>query len=221
MLRLLSHHDLMRTFERMLRRAALPFRSSQGFHPKPRLVFALSLPLGVVGHQEIADLELDAGLTAAEVQERLAAQAPPGLHILDTHQVSPRARSLVRALCYGLALPPERTPELRRRADEVLAAAECWVERTRPPVRRVDLRPFLRRLTILPGGAAGYEDTSAGNQDFLEMDLWLTAAGTARPEEVVGLLGLRDLLEAGAVLHRTRLELADTAPAEHTEGGQA
>ena len=37
-LRLLSHHDLMRSFERMLRRAALPLRNSQGFHPKPRLV---------------------------------------------------------------------------------------------------------------------------------------------------------------------------------------
>lgn len=27
-LRLVSHHDLMRTFERMLRRASLPFRST-------------------------------------------------------------------------------------------------------------------------------------------------------------------------------------------------
>src|SRR5262249_5309140 len=29
-LRLLSHHDLMRPFERLLRRASLPFRSSEG-----------------------------------------------------------------------------------------------------------------------------------------------------------------------------------------------
>ena len=58
-LRWLSHHDLLRTFERMLRRSALPFRSTQGFHPHPRLVFALSLPLGVVGVEEVAELELD------------------------------------------------------------------------------------------------------------------------------------------------------------------
>ena len=48
-LRLLSHHDLMRCLERMLRRADLPFKSTAGFHPGPRVVFALSLPLGVVG----------------------------------------------------------------------------------------------------------------------------------------------------------------------------
>src|SRR5262245_30862643 len=58
-LRLLSHHDLLRCFERLLRRAGLPVHRTHGFHPHPRLVFALSLPLGVVGCEEVAELELD------------------------------------------------------------------------------------------------------------------------------------------------------------------
>ena len=41
------------------------------------------------------------------------------------------------------------------------------------------------------------------------MDLWLTPQGTARPEEVLTLLGVNDLLDAGAVLERARLELTD------------
>ena len=41
------------------------------------------------------------------------------------------------------------------------------------------------------------------------MDLWVTPYGTARPEEILDLLGLRDLLEAGAVLERTKLALHD------------
>src|SRR5947209_19229041 len=81
-LRLVSHHDLMRCFERMLRRAGIPFQSTQGFNPKPRLVFALSLALGIVGHEEVADLELTEDLSAEEVQGRLAPQAPPGPEIL-------------------------------------------------------------------------------------------------------------------------------------------
>src|SRR5258707_1039709 len=78
-LRLLSHHDLMRTFERMLRRAALPFRSSQGFHPKPRIIFALSLPLAVIGLEEVAELELADCLAIEELHGRLNRQAPPRL----------------------------------------------------------------------------------------------------------------------------------------------
>jgi hypothetical protein len=41
------------------------------------------------------------------------------------------------------------------------------------------------------------------------MDLWVRSTGMARPDEVLGLLGLHDLLEAGAVIERTRLELED------------
>src|SRR6516225_7516035 len=88
-LRLLSHHDLMRTFERMLRRADLPFRRTQGFHPKPRLVFALSLPLGVVGRDEVVELELDQELPPEEIHDRLARQAPAGLSVTSVRRIDP------------------------------------------------------------------------------------------------------------------------------------
>jgi hypothetical protein len=39
------------------------------------------------------------------------------------------------------------------------------------------------------------------------MDILVTPNGSARPEEVLALLGLGDLVEAGAVLERTRVEL--------------
>src|SRR6476620_623562 len=69
-LRLVSHLDLMRSLERLLRRAALPFRMTEGFHPTPRLVLAQSLPLGVVGHHEVAELELTEETDPDEVLRR-------------------------------------------------------------------------------------------------------------------------------------------------------
>ena len=210
-LRLLSHHDLMRTFERMLRRAALPFRRTQGFHPKPRLVFALSLPLGVVGCEEVVELELEEVLPPEEVRERLARQTPAGLEVLSVRRIDPRAGAQVRRLCYAVAVPPERVHGLAGRVAEVLAAGECWVDRNRPPQRRVDLRPFLHELRLSP--PSGPEGGAR-----LEMDLWLTPSGTARPEELLRLLGLQGLAEAGAVIERTRLELADETVPPIAEG---
>jgi radical SAM-linked protein len=192
-LRLVSHHDLMRCFERMLRRAALPFHCTEGFNPKPRLVFALSLGLGIVGCDEVAELELDAELPTAEIQERLARQAPAGLEILSVERIDRKAGARVQRACYRIPVPPERGPELPERIAAALAAPHCWVDRTRPEPRRLDLRPYLHHLDWQP--------------DFLEMDLLVTPNGTARPDEVLDLLGLRDLLENGAVLERTRLEL--------------
>jgi radical SAM-linked protein len=194
-LRLVSHHDLMRCFERMLRRAELPFRSTSGFHPKPRLVFALSLPLGAVGLNEVVELELDAEVTPEEVGERLARQAPPGLEILSARRIDPRTTAQACGVTYRLPVPPDRAAALSRRLAEALAAPECWVERTRPARKRVNLRPYLRDLR-LEGGA-------------LLMELGVTPTGTARADDVLRLLDLHDLIDAGAVLERTRLELHD------------
>jgi len=227
-LRLLSHHDLMRCFERMLRRAALPVRQSQGFHPKPRLVFALSLPLGVIGCEEVVELELDEILPPEEVRERLVRQCPPGLEILSLRRIDFKAGAQVRSLTYRIALPAERVEETGRRAAELLAAPECWAERTRPEPRRVNLRPWLRTLKVDGGWwmVDGEAQTILSSPSTihhppstrLEIELCLTPAGTARPEEVLAALGLSDLLEAGAVLERARLELVDESPPSLAEG---
>jgi radical SAM-linked protein len=194
-LRLISHHDLMRCFERMLRRAALPFHSTEGFNPKPRLVFALSLALGIEGHAEVVELELDESLSPEEVQTRLAQQAPAGLEILAVRRIVPKTTARPERVCYRLPVPPERRNELPARVAQWLAEKHCWIERTRPQRRRLDLRAYVRQVRVLPDG--------------LEIDLWITPQGTARPEEIVQALELGDLLEAGAVLQRTLLELSD------------
>jgi radical SAM-linked protein len=197
-LRLISHHDLMRCFERMLRRAALPYRSTSGFNPKPRLVFALSLSLGVVGGEEIVDLELDEVLAPEDIHRRLAAQTPAGLDILSVERIDARQSAHVRRATYRIALPAGRPPDLPERIKAFLTAPDCWIERSRPEARRFDLRAYVHDVRHMP--------------DSLEMDLHVTPNGTARPEEVLAQLGLRDLLDAGLVLERTRLQLEDEGP---------
>jgi radical SAM-linked protein len=199
-LRLISHHDLMRCFERMLRRAALPYRCTEGFNPKPRLVFPSPLPLGVIGCQEVADLELDAELAAEEVRERLVRQAVAGLDILEVERIDGRKTVHARLACYRVSLPPDPCSDLPRRIAALLSSPACWVERQRPHRRKLDVRPYVQDIRLVP--------------EALEMDLVITPSGTARPEEILNFLGLGDLLEQGSAIERTSLELDDEpAPA--------
>jgi uncharacterized protein (DUF2344 family) len=228
-LRMISHHDLMRCFERMLRRAALPFRSTEGFNPKPKMAFALSLALGIEGWDEVVELELESPSVATsspespseteppapassepeaveiisekDLHQRLAAQAPAGLQILTVRRIEPRLKAQPRRAVYQIDLPPERCHGVPERIIAVLAESETWVERTRPETRRVNVRPYLRDLRL--------------DGTTLEMDLWVTPTGTARPDDILGLLELSDLLTSGAVLRRTLLELHD----ESADGG--
>src|SRR5207249_4458644 len=107
-------------FERMLRRAGLPFHCTEGFNPKPRLLFALPLQLGVIGCQEVAELELDAELTPAEVHERLARQAPAGLEITDVKRVESRTPAHAQLACYRIPVPPDRCAALPERTAALL-----------------------------------------------------------------------------------------------------
>ncbi len=134
-LRLVSHHDLMHVFERMVRRADLPLAHTQGFHPQPRIVFALSLALGIAGSNEVLDLELTQSLDPADLHDRLAAQAPPGLTFLSARRLEGKSSSLVRRAFYRLPLPsdslgevagesdPNSQPQLRQRCEALFAQA--------------------------------------------------------------------------------------------------
>lgn len=196
-LRLVSHHDLMHCFARMLRRADLPVAHSQGFHPQPRLVFALSLALGIVGCREVVEVELTRPLDAAEVLERLRGQAPAGLDFLSCRIVPRATTAQVRRVRYGLPLPVEREVALRGRVQDLLGREAHWIDRRRPQPRRLNLRAYLHDLAIA--------------DQALEATLWVAANGTIRPEELLAALEAVDLLEAGGVLQRRDLELVDEA----------
>src|SRR5690606_23094332 len=81
-LRFVAHLDMMRTWERAIRRARLPLAYTQGFSPHARIALAAPLPVGVVGRRELLDLWLGEPLPTEEVAERLAAAMPPGLRIV-------------------------------------------------------------------------------------------------------------------------------------------
>jgi radical SAM-linked protein len=196
-LRLVSHHDLMHVFERMFRRADLLLPVSQGFNPRAKFSFALSLALGVAGLHEILEFELTHELTVEEVQRRLTSQCPPGLVILSVRAIEFRQSAFVRRARYALPLP-ETHADLAERCQALLARDECWMVRTRPHPKRINIRPFISEL-----------QTSG---DRLEMALWITPNGAARPEEIIDALGLHDCLESGAVIERADLEVVDELP---------
>ena len=199
-LRFLSHHDLLRAFERMLRRAELPFRSTEGFHPKPKMAFASALGLGLVGHQEVVEIEFEDGLSAADVQRRLAEQAPPGLDIVSVIQIDRRLKGQPIRAEYRMAIPPEQRDEVRARAEELLQQTHCWVDRRHPRPRRVDIRPYLLRIDV--------------EADALIMEVRITPGGSTRPEEIAELLGLQDWVRTGVTIERTRLDLEDECRSE-------
>src|ERR1051325_1800398 len=85
--RWLGHLDILRTFERAIRRADLPVAFSAGFNPRERIAFANALSVGVTGGAELATLELTGPMPPDEIVSRLNAKLPPGIRLSTAEEI--------------------------------------------------------------------------------------------------------------------------------------
>ncbi len=200
-LRLVSHHDLMRCLERMARRGSIPMAYSQGFNPRPRIVFTLALGLGIEGEREVLEMELAEPMEPEVLLAKLAAESPEGLEWLEAEPAHSRKSAQAATVCFALQVPDNRRAEASASLERLLAS-ERWPYLRRRAERATedDLRPFL------------LEGRIDGTSGLLSFRLKMTQDGSARPEDVIDALDLRDLIQTGAVLIRTDVELAPMPP---------
>jgi radical SAM-linked protein len=205
-LRFIGHHDLAGCWERAFRRAEIPVRFTEGFHPKPLLSSPLALGLGIEGLDEILEIDLTEPMDDAELRRRLDPELDPGLTITSLSRPPKADKTRVAWVEYEsplLDVPPDDARQAVARAEQ---AESLPFERRLPgkPPKRIDLRPWLLDFSV--------------TDDVLRFRVAVLPTGMARPEEVLSALGLERLTAQGAVLRRTRVELEGPA-ADRPPGG--
>jgi radical SAM-linked protein len=184
-LRFLSHHDMMRLFARACRRAQLPVRLTEGFDPRPRLVFATALELGIEAHAESLEIELSRWVRPERVRSALSAELPKGVEVSETRLLPPRrAGNRVVEMTFRVTLPggPVAQGLTSQTLSAMLEREELIFERPRHKrIQKLDLRPSLLSLEI--------------DGDELILRLQPSPGGTARPAEILSLLTSKPLTE--------------------------
>ena len=121
--RYISHLDVLRAWERSLRRAELPLSYSQGFTPHPKLAFASPLPLGFVSEAELMDVTLDERVEHDEFARRLSEQTTEDLALIRAEEIalnSPAPQAAMLWCDYRLSLAIEPA-EAQSAIDEFMA----------------------------------------------------------------------------------------------------
>ncbi len=95
---LISHLDLVRLFDRAIRRAALPISFTGGYHPGPKISIANALSLGITSSGEIVDFELTEDMDVEEFRTRLEAQLPDNLPIYKVEDVDIKSLNASRLM---------------------------------------------------------------------------------------------------------------------------
>ncbi|MDT8419824.1 MAG: TIGR03960 family B12-binding radical SAM protein [Desulfuromonadales bacterium] len=153
--RMVGHLEYLTMFQRAVRRAGLPVRFSQGFHPTPKVSYLEALPLGVESDAELVDIELYQPPNAREVVTALNRQLPQGFTILEGTVIdwrSPSPSAAVARSIYRMPLPSPAPEDMPRRISDFLAAEEIPLIKIKKGREvRSDLRPDLVDLRLLEG----------------------------------------------------------------------
>jgi radical SAM-linked protein len=195
--RYVGHLDMVRTWERIIRRADLPIAYSEGFNPRPRLTFAAALPVGCTSDQEVLDVILSPPCDLADVRARLDRAVPAGIQVVDLAEVpysAPALQVQTRATEFLVtADTDEPVGQVEGRVRSLVDAPS--IERKRRD-KAYDLRPLILDLWVEP--------SQAGRAN-VGMRLKAEESGTGRPDEVVAALGWDP---AAVKIHRRKIIFA-------------
>jgi radical SAM-linked protein len=204
--RYITHLDLMRLWERALRRAAIPLAYSQGYSPSPRISLAAPLPVGVTSSGELMDVYLSRRVTPYDFIKAVSQQLPAGIAIQEVREVGLGLSSLqsqVRWSEYQVDVSTDRSGEEVQEALAKLLAAESlpWQHQRDKEVRRYDLRSLVHDLWL-----EGLSDGLC----TLGMRLRTDSQASGRAEQVAVALGFS---EPPLRIHRCKVILEETSPA--------
>jgi len=168
--RFIGHLDVMRFFQKAIRRAGIDVAYSGGFSPHQIMSFAAPLSVGLESNGEYMDVEVNSILSCQDVMEKLNAASAPGIEVTSVIQLSDKAGNAmasVAAASYTVRFREGREPKVNiETALAALLAKEqiLYTKETKKGTREVDLKPGIYELTWKDGAFSMLVDaSSAGN----------------------------------------------------------
>ena len=84
-LQYISHLDLVRTMNKVIVRAKLPLWYTEGFNPKPKMIFAAPLSIGTESECEFMDIRMSEYIEPAEAMRRLNANMTDEMQVVEAY----------------------------------------------------------------------------------------------------------------------------------------
>jgi radical SAM family uncharacterized protein/radical SAM-linked protein len=155
--RFLSHLDLLRMFERAIRRSRIPIAFTEGFNPHPKLSFGPSLATGLTSDAEYVDVQFIPNGRELDLAAMLAPQLPKGVDILKvkySDKKSPSLASIANRADFEIRLNGQTNQkEIEDRIKTILSQHELTLERTKKrQTRTIDVRPYIDSLEATDWG---------------------------------------------------------------------
>lgn len=194
--RFIGHLDVMRYFQKAIRRAEIDVAYSSGFSPHQIMSFASPLSVGLESNGEYMDVEVHSLTSCEDVKARLNAVGVPGIEVTSVivlPDTALNAMASVAAASYTVCFREGREPkfDIATALPDFLAQEEIlYTKETKKGTRDLDLKAGIYELS--------WQD------DHFSMLLDASSAGNIKPGQVLEALlaGHGESLQENALLIR-------------------
>ena len=183
-MKFIGHLDIMRYFQRAIRRAGIDVAYSEGFSPHMIMSFANPLGVGLTSEAEYFDLVIHTAYPSQELIDRLNAVMVEGMRVLNVVQVpeekASKAMSLVAAADYLVRFRyPETLPtDWREKFSTFMEQPSVTVtKKTKKGEKEIDIRPLVYGWHFEEDGI--FLQVSSGSSDNLRPELVVEAFAKA------------------------------------------
>jgi len=146
-LRFISHLDILRMFERSLRRARVPVVFSEGYNPHPKMSFGPSLATGMTSDAEYVDFQFYDQKNPIDFIKRLSPQLPGGCEIIDVSVCENKPEALNKVINRAEYFIQLKQNSVQDRIKQVLEQKELLVERKKKQrTTSLNVRPFIQNI---------------------------------------------------------------------------
>ncbi|MCK9217129.1 MAG: TIGR03936 family radical SAM-associated protein [Firmicutes bacterium] len=182
----ISHLDLMRTFQRAMRRAKLPLVYSGGFNPRPEMSFGQALSLGIESIGEYLDIAInDDSFDMIAIKDSLNNKLPQGIKVTDIALLNEKAKSSMSIVSHcryllNLRVKPENRDAVENAFQDFINQRNINVDKEKPKIKKivsVDIKPLIKEVKLLEYGKGLQIDciVSCGSSANLKPELIIKA----------------------------------------------
>ncbi len=149
-LKYISHLDLVRTMSKIIVRAGLPLWYSEGFNPKPKMVFAAPLSTGTESKCEYLELRLSERIDPDEAMRRINANMTEEMQVTKAYYPNNKLGDM-KWLSYTITVKTNGASEaLADKCNEVFASESIIVEKkSKSGLKEADIRPLIKSASTV------------------------------------------------------------------------
>lgn len=157
-MKFVGHLDIMRFFQKCMRRAGVDIKYSTGFSPHQIMSFAQPLGLGITSDGEYMDIEVNSTDTSEKMIERINAACPESIRIYSYRLLPEKAKTgmaIIAAADYEIRFRyPDKVPfDLKDVWPSFISQSEIIITKeTKKSTKEMDIKPLIFENELMDDG---------------------------------------------------------------------